>query len=606
MRRRNWEALRDAGIDFIPSNDFSLYDHVLDAAVAVGAIPHRFTSGDPPSDLALYFAMARGGDFGAGPVPPLDLTKWFDTNYHHLVPEIGPAVTFQASPTKSCAELEESAALGVATVPVLLGPFTLLSRSTPAAAGFDVMGTLSTLGEAYAEHLAELARHGADWVRLDEPALTEDRDDRDLAAIRKVYQRLASVPKRPKLLLATYFGHVGESMDVLRELPVEGIGLDFCHGPENSRLLERTGGVAEKVLFAGVVDGRNVWVNDLEASLNLLDRLGSLCRELVVSTSCSLLHVPVSLAAETRLDARVRPWLAFAEEKIAEIAVLARGAEEGRAAISAELHANRAVLEARRTSPLVSDPALRQAVADAPPDPRRVPRHERAAAQQARLGLPALPTTMIGSLPQTPHLRSVRAGWRAGRVSDDEYETSVRSEIDRVIAFQERLGMDVMVHGEPERDDMVRYFAARLDGYALTDNGWVQSYGSRCVRPPILYGEVSRPHPISVEWARYAQSRTTRPVKGMLTGPVTMLRWSFVRDDLPQSETAAQLALAVREELLDLQQAGIVAVQVDEPALREGMPLRRDEQPSYLAWASRTFRLVTSSADTATQVHTHM
>ena len=607
IRQRNWRTMATAGVDFIPSNDFSLYDHVLDAIVMVGAAPARFRATNAPITLDRYFAMARGADIEGRPVAPLDLTKWFDTNYHHLVPEIGPETDFRLDDTKPCRELVEATALDISTSPVLLGPFSLLLRSAPTPAGFDILSALEPLVDVYRALLVELAQRGVSWVRLDEPALVEDRSADELAAFCRAYQRMAEQPDRPNLVVSTYFGHVGGAMAALSELPIEGVGLDFCQGPENLGLLSEADGLGNKMLFAGVVDGRNVWANDLDASLTLLDRLTGLAEEVVVSTSCSLLHVPLNLAAESTLDKGVLPWLAFAEEKLGELAVLARGADRGRVAVADALDANRAALDARRCSPRVGISAIRQRTADVAFDPRRSPPlEERVASQQARLGLPMLPTTTIGSFPQTTELRKARAAWRAGRTGDDGYRRSLESEIDRVISLQESIGLDVLVHGEPERDDMVRYFASQMSGFVLPEEGWVQSYGSRCVRPPVLFGDVARPAPITLEWARYAQSRTTKPVKGMLTGPLTMLRWSFVRDDQPEADTAAQLGLAIRDELTDLQSTGIAVIQVDEPALREGLPLRQAHRPEYLAWATRAFRLVTSAANPDTQIHTHM
>jgi 5-methyltetrahydropteroyltriglutamate--homocysteine methyltransferase len=608
IRRRNWEVMARAEVDFIPANDFSLYDHMLDAAVALGAVPDRFRLGGRPVDLDCYFAMARGGDLGDGPLAPFVLTKWFDTNYHHLVPELGPETAFRADVAKIASELAESRALGIETAPVLLGPITFLLKSSaaPELEAAPMLGLLDLLVDAYVALLAELHRLGVGWVRLDEPALVEDRTGEELEALRTAYERLGRASKRPQVVVSTYFGHVGESMAVLRDLPVEALGLDFCRGPENLDLLHLAGGLGDKVLFAGVVDGRSVWVNNLDSSLGLLERLKDLCGEVVVSTSCSLLHVPVSLAPETALDPEVRTWLAFAEEKIDELVLLASGAED-RAAVAEAVAANRAAFEARSCSSKVVDPAVRQAVAEAVADPRRAAGPEdRAQAQRQRLGLPLLPTTTIGSFPQTPELRAARAAWRGGRMDDQGYRARLRAEIDRALALQEEVGLDVLVHGEPERDDMVRYFAARLTGFALPEEGWVQSYGSRCVRPPVLFGDVSRPDPMTIEWTEYARSRTSRPVKGILTGPITMLRWSFVRDDQHEAVTADQLGLALRHELLDLQESGTAVVQVDEPALREGLPLRQGERPAYLAWATRAFRLVTSAALPTTQIHTHM
>jgi 5-methyltetrahydropteroyltriglutamate--homocysteine methyltransferase len=607
VRRRNWQTMAAAGVDVVPSNDFSLYDHVLDAAVMVGAVPARFHPGNGPITLDRYFAMARGADIEGQPVAPLDLTKWFDTNYHHLMPEIGPDTAFRVDGGKACRELLEATALGVPTCPVLLGPLSLLLRSVPTPANFDVMSALEPLVDIYAALLVELAQHGASWVRLDEPALVEDRSVDELTAFRRAYRRLAEQSNRPRLAVSTYFGHVGAALATLADLPIDGVGLDFCRGAENLDLLSEAGGLGTKVLFAGVVDGRNVWANDLDTSLTLLDRLTGLAGEVVISSSCSLLHVPLSLAAEAVFDEEIRPWLAFAEEKLAELAILARGADQGRVAVADAIEANQTALAARRCSPRVRIAAIRQRMAEAEVDPRRsLPLEERVEIQNARLRLPLLPTTTIGSFPQTAELRIARAAWRAGGTGGNEYRRSLESEIDRVVALQEDIGLDVLVHGEPERDDMVRHFAAQLNGFVLPNEGWVQSYGSRCVRPPVLFGDVERPAPMTLEWARYAQSQTTKPVKGMLTGPVTMLRWSFVRDDQPEADTTAQLGLAIRDELVDLQSEGIAVIQVDEPALREGLPLRHADRPDYLAWATRAFRLVTSAAHPDTQVHTHM
>lgn len=607
VRRRTWEVLARAGVDFVPSNDFSFYDHVLDTAVALGAVPDRFRPTGGPMGLERYFAMARGGELGAGPVAPLDLTKWFDTNYHHLVPEIGPGTVFRPDATKAAAELAESAALGVPTVPVLVGPLTLLTRSSGGDRATSDAGLLDRMADSYLDLVVELRRGGATWVRFDEPALVEDRTVVDLDALRYVYGRLIGASERPAIAISTFFGHVGAAMPVLRDLPVEAVGLDFCAGRANIELLREAGGLGSKLLFAGVVDGRNVWANRLDESVDLLERLQPFCAEVVVSTSCSLMHVPLSLAAEKTVDAEIRPWLAFAEEKLTELRVLADACDQGRDASAEVFEANRAALASRQRSPRVVDAAVRRALASAPTEPRRSAGPEqRAEAQRARLGLPLLPTTTIGSFPQTAELRAERAGYRAGRIGEDRYRAALRSEIDRVVSLQEDLGLDVLVHGEPERDDMVRYFAARLDGFVLPEQGWVQSYGSRCVRPPILVGDVSRPGPMTLEWARYARSRTAKPVKGMLTGPVTMLQWSFVREDLTEAEVAGQIAIAMAEELSDLQADGTEVIQVDEPAFREGMPLRQDDQPAYLAWAARAFRLVTSAAAADTQVHTHM
>ncbi len=607
IRRDNWRTVSAAGVDFVASNDFSLYDNVLDAAVALGALPERFDVVGPPGSLERYFAMARGGEANGVAVVPLELTKWFDTNYHQLVPEIGPSTVFAADPSKALGELEEARALGVETTPVLLGPLTFLLRSVPTAKAFSPLSLLDRVADAYLELLAAFDAADVAWVRFDEPALVEDRSAEELDALRRVYRQIGESPGRPRLAVSTYFGHVGDAMAVLADLPVEGVGLDLCSGAENLDFLAAAGGLGERVLFAGVVDGRNVWVNDFDASLGLLDRVSPYASEIVVSTSCSLLHVPMSLETETAIDREVRSWLAFAEEKLGELAVLAECAEHGPARIAEALEANRAVRVARQASKRVHDRAVRRAVAEAPADPRRsASPAERVAAQAGRLALPPLPTTTIGSFPQTAELRAVRASWRAGGTSEEEYYRALRREIDRVVTLQEDLGLDVLVHGEPERDDMVRYFAASLRGFTLPESGWVQSYGSRCVRPPILFGDVDRPEPLTVTWTTYAAGRTAKPMKAMLTGPVTMLSWSFVRDDLPRGDVAAQLGLALAEEVADLQCAGTAVVQIDEPALREGLPLRHEGRAEYLRWATRAFRLASSAAVAATQVHTHM
>jgi len=608
IRRGNWMAMTDAKVDFVPSNDFSLYDHVLDAAVMVGAIAPRFARAGETIDRARYFSMARGGEVDGKSVAPLDMTKWFDTNYHHLVPEISSDAAFVPDTTKVINELAEATTLGILTTPVLLGPLTLTLRSASRHDGVDVLELLDPLVDAYLEVLTRLERGGAAWVRFDEPALVEERSAEELDALRRVYRRLGDHASRPKIVLSTYFGHLGPTMGTVRNLPVEAVGLDFCRGRENLELLRSAGGFGDKVLFAGLVDGRNIWSNDLRASLDLLDELTELATEIVVSTSCSLLHVPLGRATDQNIDQEVRPWLAFAHDKLGELAVLARGANEGRDAIGDELDANRLRSAERRNSARVTDRVIRQRVASfADLDPRRTETFpERATGQHAELALPLLPTTTIGSFPQTSELRRARASWRAGNLDDAGYDAVVRAEIDHVLNFQEEIGLDVLVHGEPERNDMVRYFAEQLSGFAFADEGWVQSYGSRCVRPPILFGDVARRASMTLTWTQYAQSRTSKPVKGMLTGPITMLRWSFVRDDQPERDTADQLALAIRDELVDLQAAGISIIQVDEPALREGLPLRSNERPQYLTWATRAFRLITSAADSATQVHTHM
>ncbi|WP_406134910.1 5-methyltetrahydropteroyltriglutamate--homocysteine S-methyltransferase [Streptomyces sp. NBC_01089] len=608
LRRSNWQSLADTGIQEVPTGDFSYYDHVLDTSVMVGAVPERHRKAVETHALDGYFAMARGTQ----DVAPLEMTKWFDTNYHYLVPELGQDTVFSADSTEQTGQLREALALGLAARPVLVGPVTYLLLAKPApgvAADFEPLTLLDRLLPVYAEVLADLRAAGAEWVQLDEPALVQDRTPADLNAAARAYRELGSLTDRPRLLVASYFDRLGDALPVLAKAPVEGLALDFTGtAAANVDALAAVGGLPGKRLVAGVVDGRNIWVNDLEKSLATLGTLLGLADRVDVAASCSLLHVPLDASAERDVDPQILRWLAFARQKTAEIATLAKGLTEGTGAIAAELAANRAVLASRAASAITRDPAVRAraaAVKDADAH-RPQPYPERAAAQRAHLGLPLLPTTTIGSFPQTTELRTARAGLRSGRIGSAGYEERVRAEIQQVIAFQEEAGLDVLVHGEPERNDMVQYFAEQLTGYLATQHGWVQSYGTRYVRPPILAGDISRPEPMTVRWTTYAQSLTGRPVKGMLTGPVTMLAWSFVRDDQPLGDTARQVALALRDEVNDLETAGTSVIQVDEPALRETLPLRAADRPAYLDWATESFRLTTSGVRPGTQIHTHM
>ncbi|GHJ37442.1 5-methyltetrahydropteroyltriglutamate--homocysteine S-methyltransferase [Streptomyces sp. TS71-3] len=617
LRRDNWRQLAEAGIDEVPTGDFSYYDHVLDTSVMVGAVPERHRAAVAADPLDGYFAMARGTEDTA----PLEMTKWFDTNYHYLVPELGPGTVFTADPGKQVAEFREARALGLTARPVLLGPVTYLLLSHPgpdAPPGFDPLTLLDALLPVYAEVLTALHGAGAAWVQLDEPAFVQDRTPAELAALARAYHHLGSRPDRPHLLVASYFERLGEALPVLARAPVEGLALDFAEsgpagtpgsaGAANLEMLTGLGGLPGKRLVAGVVHGRNIWINDLQASLTTLAALRGLADRVDVAASCSLLHVPLDATAERGIDPEVAGWLAFARQKAGEVVTLARGLTHGAGAVESELAANRAALASRAESLHTRDPAVRSrtaAVTDA--DARRAePYARRAAEQRARLALPPLPTTTIGSFPQTGGLRTARADLRAGRIDTAAYEERIRTEIRDTVAFQEAAGLDVLVHGEPERSDMVQYFAEQLTGYVATRHGWVQSYGTRYVRPPILSGDVSRPEPMTVHWISYAQSLTERPVKGMLTGPVTMLAWSFVRDDQPRAETARQVALALRDEVRDLEAAGTPVIQVDEPALRESLPLRAGGRAAYLAWAVEAFRLATGAAGAGTQIHTHM
>ncbi|WP_067186676.1 5-methyltetrahydropteroyltriglutamate--homocysteine S-methyltransferase [Microtetraspora niveoalba] len=588
LREDTWRRLDALGLGAVPSNTFSFYDQVLDTAVLFDAVPERYR-GLAAEDA--YFAMARG----AAGIAPLRMTKWFDTNYHYIVPEIGPDTAFRLAGDKPLAEVRQARALGLDTRPVLLGPvtFLLLSEPTPGApAGFAPLDRLPDLLPAYERLLEALAAEGVGWVQLDEPALVADRTEEELAAVRAAYLRLGSAPARPALFVATYFGDPGEALPVLAGTPVEAIGLDLVRGS-----LPADADLGGKTVVAGVVSGRDVWRTDRDRALASLRSVRERAAHVVVGTSCSLLHVPYDVEREADLDPALRRRLAFAEQKVAEVVELASLLAAAPAASAASAR----VADAGSPPPLPDEPAA------VPEEPAaRSPYAVRAAAQAEHLRLPVLPVTTIGSFPQTGELREARAALAAGRLDEAGYETLVRSEIARAVALQERLGLDVLVHGEPERNDMVQYFAEHLDGFAVTRHGWVQSYGSRCTRPPILHGDVRRPEPITVRWAGYARSLTDRPVKGMLTGPVTIVAWSFVRDDLPLRDVVFQVADAVRDEVRDLEAAGVSIIQVDEPALRELLPLRRAARDGYLAWAVAAYRRATSGASDRTQIHTHL
>ena len=619
LRRRTRTRLAELGlrtdVPAIPSA-FSFYDHMLDAATVVGAIPARFAGladADGRLDLAGYSTVARG----AGDDLPAEMTKWFDTNYHYLVPEIGPGTVFRFADDRPVREFAEALAEGVLTRPVLVGPVTFLALAKAAEGspeGFVPLDRLADLLPVYAQLLEAFAAAGATWVQLDEPALVSDAidvpADRVYAALTEAYAALATDlarPARPAILVGAPYGGLGDALPVLAATDVEGLTLDLVRGTLPTGPVA---GLAGKTVVGGVIDGHNVWRADLGAALDTLEALQALAgpeSRVLAGTSTSLLHVPHDVEDEPNLDPTLRGWLAFADQKVAEVAVLAKGLAEGRAAVAAELAASAASLANRTTAPGVVRPEVRARLAgltDA--DFHRGDYAARAAAQQERLHLPPLPTTTIGSFPQTPEIRKARAAHAKGEITTEQYEAEMRAEIKRVVELQEEIGLDVLVHGEPERNDMVQYFAENLDGFAVTQNGWVQSYGSRCVRPPILWGDVSRPAPITVDWTTYTASLTDRPVKGMLTGPVTILAWSFVRNDQPLGDTANQVALALRDEIGDLEAAGIPVIQVDEPALRELLPLRAADQPAYLDWSVASFRLATAGVREDLQIHTHL
>jgi 5-methyltetrahydropteroyltriglutamate--homocysteine methyltransferase len=609
VRRSGWEAQATAGIDLIPVNDFSFYDQVLDTAAMLGAVPERYGWGDSGVDLDTYFAMARGRT-GERDVRAMEMTKWFDTNYHYLVPELHENMTFTRGTTKAATEYAEARAAGVNAKPVLVGPLTFVLLGKTHHEHVDPLALLDQIVPIYAEVIAELADSGAEWIQLDEPVLVQDRTPEQLQALTAAYEKLAAAKGNAKLIVQTYFDHVGEAYETLVNLPVEAIGLDFVRGPENLDFVTQKGFPTDKWLVAGVVDGRNVWVADLNKALGTLKTLTQAvdADRLMVSTSCSLLHTPYDVREEKELDPEVTSWLAFAEQKLDEVVVLTKALVQGEEVVAQELQANKELLASAARSPRRRNPAVQERLSTLPQDAdqRGVPFAERAAKQQERLGLPKLPTTTIGSFPQTGDVRSTRRKFERGDITVEEYERFIEEQIKAVVAHQEALGIDVLVHGEPERNDMVQYFGEQLEGFAFTHNGWVQSYGSRYVRPPIIFGDVSRPEPMTVRWAKFAQSLSDKPVKGMLTGPVTILNWSFVRDDQPRSTTCRQIALAIRDEVADLDAAGIGMIQIDEAALREGLPLRRADWQEYLDWAVECFRITAAGARPETQVHTHM
>ncbi len=612
LRAANWRTQAAAGIDHVPSNDFSLYDQVLDTAAMLGAVPERYGWEGGEVGLDTYFAMARGAQDGELDVGALEMTKWFDTNYHYIVPELGPDTELRLAGSGPFDAFRRAADRGIETRPVLLGPVSFLLLSDPARPGFEPLDELlSPAVEVYARVIERLDELGADWIQVDEPCLARDVSGREIDALEEAYGRLAEAGSDVRLMLQTYFGHVGEAFVPLTRLPVDGLGLDFVRGRErNLELLAEHGFPDDRHLSAGVVDGRNVWIVDYGDALRLLGRIrGQVDDErLVVSPSCSLQHVPLDASRETGLDATLRSWLSFARQKLAEVSVLTRAVNEGREAVERELASNRRALDSRAGSARTRDPAVRRrldglALSEAG---RSAPFAERRAAQGERLDLPRLPTTTVGSFPQHDEVREKRRSHRAGELATEAYEDFLRGEIERCLELQREAGLDLLVHGEFERNDMVEYFAERMEGFAFTEHGWVQSYGTRYVKPPILFGDVERPEPITVRWWEHADGAVDEPVKAILTGPVTMLQWSFVRDDQPRRETCRQLALAVRDEVADLDRAGAPVIQVDEPALREGLPLRREGWDAYLEWAVGCFRLATSSVRPETQVQTHM
>ncbi len=628
LRAANWKLQQEKGIKNIPSNDFSLYDHVLDLAVTLGVIPGLYGWKSGKVDLDTYFALARGGKTGAqkdaascgcghnhgdktaaNGVPALEMTKWFDTNYHYMVPEFSAGQTFTLTDNKALNEFNEAKELGIHTRPVLLGPVSFLKLGKSNDGNFDLNKTLEALLPVYAEILGQLHAAGADWVQIDEPVLSLDLNARDHEVIRTTYEFLAEKLPELKILLANYFGSYGDNLLTAITLPVAGLHLDLVRAPQD---LDAAAKIArpDLALSLGVINGRNIWRADLRG---ITERVKSVIAKhgtdnVQIAPSCSLLHVPIDLASEKKLDADIRQSLAFAVQKLEELSVLGTALGDKPETAESALKALDEAIAARKASAKVNNKAVQSRVAaitDAQSH-RNSPFDARVKLQADHLKLPLYPTTTIGSFPQTAEVRQARSRFTKGELSASDYQNFLEQETETAIRWQEEIGIDVLVHGEFERNDMVQYFGEQLDGYAFTQSGWVQSYGSRYVRPPVIYGDVSRPVAMTVEWAKFAQSKTDKPMKGMLTGPVTMLQWSFVRDDLPRSEVCRQIALALRDEVTDLEAAGISVIQIDEPALREGLPLRKSDWAAYLEWAVTAFRLSAAGVKDETQIHTHM
>lgn len=603
LRARHWQQQQQAGVDLVPVGDFAWYDHVLTTSLLLGNVPERHQNADGSIDLDTLFRIGRGRAPTGTPAAAAEMTKWFNTNYHYMVPEFQQGQQFKLGWTQLLDEVDEALALGHKIKPVLLGPVTYLWLGKVKGEQFDRLSLLNDILPVYQQVLGELAKRGIEWVQIDEPALVLELPPEWLDAYQPAYQALQG---QVKLLLTTYFDSIGHNLDIIRALPVQGLHVDVVAGQDDIAELNATL-PQEWLLSLGVINGRNVWRADLSHWFERLQPLVN-SRPLWLGSSCSLLHSPIDLSEETRLDAEVKSWFAFALQKCAELALLTQALNAPSEAKLAELAAYSAPIRARRASSRVHNPQVEQRLAaiTAQDIERQQPYEARATAQRKRFNLPAWPTTTIGSFPQTTEIRGLRLDFKQGRLDGKNYRTGISEHIKQAIAEQERLGLDVLVHGEAERNDMVEYFGEHLDGFVFTQNGWVQSYGSRCVKPPVIIGDISRPEAITVEWAKYAQSLTDKPVKGMLTGPVTILCWSFPREDVSRETIAKQIALALRDEVEDLEKAGIGIIQIDEPALREGLPLRRTDWQAYLQWAVDAFKLNGAVAQNDTQIHTHM
>ncbi|POD95625.1 5-methyltetrahydropteroyltriglutamate--homocysteine S-methyltransferase [Pectobacterium odoriferum] len=600
LRARHWQQQKDAGVDLLPVGDFAWYDHVLTTSLLLGNVPARHQNEDGSVDLDTLFRIGRGRAPTGQPAAAAEMTKWFNTNYHYMVPEFTKGQQFKLTWTQLLDEVDEALALGHNVKPVLLGPVTYLWLGKVKGEQFDRLSLLQDILPVYQQVLAELAKRGIEWVQIDEPALALELPQAWLAAFKPAYDALQG---QVKLLLTTYFDSVSQNLETIKALPVQGLHIDLVHGKDDAATLSAQL-PANWVLSLGVINGRNVWRADLSSWFERLQPLVG-TRDLWLGSSCSLLHSPIDLSVEVRLDDEVKSWFAFAIQKCAELSLLSQALNSGN---GQALEAYSAPIRARRTSTRVNNAAVTQRLAaiTAQDSQRQNVYSVRADAQRERFNLPAWPTTTIGSFPQTTEIRGLRLDFKQGRLDGNNYRTGIAEHIKQAVVEQERLGLDVLVHGEAERNDMVEYFGEHLDGFIFTQNGWVQSYGSRCVKPPVIIGDVSRPEAITVEWAKYAQSLTDKPMKGMLTGPVTILCWSFPREDVTRETIAKQIALALRDEVADLEAAGIGIIQIDEPALREGLPLHRSDWDAYLAWAVDAFRLNAAVAKDDTQIHTHM
>ena len=616
IRQENWQLQANAGIDLIPSNDFSFYDQVLDLTLTLGAIPKRYSEvAITNSTLDLYFAMARGSQKEGQDVVAMEMTKWFDTNYHYIVPEFTRNQKFELFSTKIINEFVESKKLGITTKPVLIGPVSYLLLGKEKEEGFHRIDLIEKLLPVYFEILNALQNEGAEYIQLDEPFLALNLTDKERLAITYVYNEINKNFPSLKIVLANYFDCFGENLETVLALPVHTLHLDLVRCSSQLDDILESGKLTNTVnLSLGVVDGRNIWKNDFKKSLALIEKATNAIGKdrVLIASSCSLIHSPCDLDLETNdatLTPEIKQWLAFAKQKIEEIVLLQNFAlEEASLVDSVSFQANTIANENRKTSKLIHNEEVETRVASITKgdDERENPFSIRRKKQIDALNLPLFPTTTIGSFPQTTEVRSWRAKFKKGELSQQQYDDLLEKETEETIRFQEETGIDVLVHGEFERNDMVEYFGEQLDGFTFTKNGWVQSYGSRCVKPPVIYGDVSRPNPMTVKWAEFAQSLTPKWVKGMLTGPVTILQWSFVRNDQPRSETCTQIALAIRDEVVDLEKAGIKIIQIDEPAIREGLPLRKEEWANYLDWAIKAFRISASGVKDDTQIHTHM